>query len=263
MLTRVCITSTTTVGAASFSKAGMIGPPSSPPNGPMPGAGSAASGADCSLAVAGKVREYCMTDVLYSWCVFLVCVLGVACALVRLVTSIMYLYIQSYGKKNVSPGSWRFAALEPEHECGAVVSEQLFGSGLGTLPGRCDARQQLSSIVGDLEGRAARIVLVRYLFDPALLEHHAEVSGEGRRVEVQALAEINSPHGTCFRHRDKQAQLARFKPERSHLGFIETGQHAARLAPVPQKAFARNLLDNGLNLGTRHDGLQGDNCIYK
>src|SRR5258707_15838826 len=81
MLTRVCITSTTTVGAASFSKAGMIGPASSPPNGPMLGAGPAASGADCSLAVAGKVREYCMTGVLYSWCLFLVCVLGVARAL--------------------------------------------------------------------------------------------------------------------------------------------------------------------------------------
>src|ERR1043166_1311830 len=95
-----------------------------------------------------------------------------------------------------SSGFCAHALAHGEQELDAVGAEQSLGAALGALPGRADALQQLSSLRGDLERRAALIDVVRRLRDPPLPQHHLEVSGQGRGIEREQLAQPHAPHRT-------------------------------------------------------------------
>src|SRR5262245_16483697 len=158
--------------------------------------------------------------------------------------------------------AWRITSLETEHEGGAVAAEQLLGTRLGAFPGRPNALNQVAAFGGDLEARAALVLVVGNFLDPSMLEHDPEIARQRRGIEAQPLAELGATHRAGLRHRDQQAELARLQPGRAHLRVIDAGQLPADLAPPAKQALARNLFGNGLadkrlTLRSRHGYLHG------
>src|SRR5262249_9806695 len=138
-----------------------------------------------------------------------------------------------------------------------VGAQQSLGAGLGALPGGAGALQEVSSLRGDLERRAALIAVVRRFRDPLLPQHHPQVPGQGRGIEREQLAQPRAAHRTRLRDRDQQAQLGRLQPERPQFLVIDAGEHAVGHAPAAHDAFPGN------PVGDRSAAHAASYCICK